>query len=59
MFRCNEEVDKNAVIKRLQTKLGKLHLELATFKVLSSLLKVFFSTLLHVVNNSGCMHRKS
>ena len=32
-FRRNEEVDKNMVIRRLQRKLAKLHLELANYKV--------------------------
>ena len=32
-FRRNEEIDKNMVIRRLQTTLAKLHLELAHYKV--------------------------
>ena len=33
VFRLNEEIDKDAVIKRLQATLAKLYLELATYKV--------------------------
>ena len=33
VYRRNEEVDKNAAIKRLQVKLAELHLELTAYKV--------------------------
>lgn len=39
-FRRNEEVDKNMVIRRLQRRLAKLHLELANYKVHFKALKL-------------------